>query len=99
VNEGIYKYAAWRCEMKIEINSDNNKNVQAASAVTSATAVSAVVGKSVHNNASSGLSRDLWDKRNLMSSLEKAWDSEDTAVISEGAKRGIVGDPRIVGEE
>ena len=85
--------------MKIEINSENNKNVQAATAVDSTSAVSAVVGKAAPNNAADGLPRDLWDKRNLMSSLEKAWDSEDSAVISEGARRGIVGDPRIVGEE
>ena len=84
--------------MKIEINPENVKNVQTA-AVDSATAVSAVVEKTAQNNAPEGLSRDIWDKRNLMSSLERAWDSEDSAVISEGAKRGIVGDPRIVGEE
>ena len=85
--------------MKIEINPENNKNVQAATAVDSASAVSTVVGKAAHNNAADGLTRDIWDKRNLMTSLERAWDSEDSAVISEEAKRGIVGDPRIVGEE
>jgi len=99
VNEGIYKFAAWRCEMKIEINPENNKNVQVATAVDSTSTASTVVGKTAQNNAASGLSRDLWDKRNLMTSLERAWDSEDIAVISENAKRGIVGDPRIVGEE
>ena len=85
--------------MKIEINPENNKNVQVATAVDSTSTASTVVGKTAQNNAASGLSRDLWDKRNLMTSLERAWDSEDSAVISVGAKRGIVGDPRIVGEE
>ena len=85
--------------MKIEINPENNKNVQVATAVDSTSTASTVVGKTAQNNAAGGLSRDLWDKRNLMTSLERAWDSEDSAVISVGAKRGIVGDPRIVGEE
>jgi len=85
--------------MKIEINPENNKNIQNATAVDSTAAVSAVAGIAAQDNASGGLTRDLWDKRNLMVSLERAWDSEDTVVISKGAKRGIVGDPRIVGEE
>jgi len=83
--------------MKIEINTENNVNIQAASAADSTAAVPAAVEKSSQSNAG-GLTRDMWDKRNLMSSLERAWDSEDTAVISEEAKRGIVGDPRIAGE-
>ena len=87
--------------MKIELNLENSKNVQVASAADSTAAVSAVVEKVSRDNATGGLSRDMWDKRNLMSSLERLWDSEDTAIISEEAKkgRGIVGDPRIVGEE
>jgi len=85
--------------MKIEINPENNKNIQNTTAVDSAAAVSAVIEKTAQDSTSDGLTRDLWDKRNLMSSLERVWDSEDTAVISKGAKRGIVGDPRIVGEE
>ena len=85
--------------MKIEINPENKKSVQAASTADSTTAVTAVIDKAAHNNAANGLARDIWDKRNLMTSLERVWDSEDSAVISEEAKRGIVGDPRIVGEE
>ena len=83
--------------MKIEINPEKNQSVQAVNTADAVSAVSAnVEGK---NNTAGGLTRDMWDKRNLANSLKDAWDSDDTAVISVEAKRGIVGDPRIVGDE
>jgi hypothetical protein len=84
-------------EMKIEINPEKNSGVQT-TAVDAVEAIPAESGMAVKKNPS-GLTRDIWDKRNLMNSLKDVWDSEDTATISEAAKRGIVGDPRIVGEE
>jgi len=84
--------------MKVELNPEINKTAQSA-AVADVAPVDAE--KTAVSNDPAGLSKDMWDKRNLMSSLKDAWDSDDTVVISDGAKRGfgIVGDPRIVGEE
>jgi len=86
--------------MKIDLNTEKNTSVQAASADTAVTVSDKNINKA-EVNTTGGLTRDMWDKRNLMNSLERAWDSEDTAVISDNAKQGIgiVGDPRIVGEK
>jgi len=87
--------------MKIELNPEVSKNVQTTAVADAAPVVPASSGHTVKSNGSAGLSQDMWDKRNLMNSIKAAWDSEDTAVISDNAKRGIgiVGDPRIVGDE
>jgi len=84
--------------MKVEINPEKSSGVQTTT-VEAVEAVPAEAGITVTNNASSGLNRDIWDKRNLMNSLKDVWDSDDTATISDEARFGIVGDPRIVGEE
>jgi len=84
--------------MKIEINPEKSSGVQTTT-VEAVGAIPAEAGITVTNNANGGLTRDIWDKRNLMNSLKDVWDSYDTATISDEAKFGIVGDPRIVGEE
>ena len=86
--------------MKIDINTDNIQQVQTTNAPGAVSAVPAGVEKTATGNPSAGLSKDMWDKRNLMNSIKAAWDSDDTATISDTAKRGvgIVGDPRIVGD-
>ena len=87
--------------MKIDLISEHNKSIQATAVADAAPVVQAEAEKAANINSPSGLSRDIWDKRNLMNSIKNAWDSEDTATISDNAKRGvgIVGDPRIVGDE
>jgi len=84
--------------MKIEINPEKISGVQT-TPVEAVTAIPAEAGITVNNNTSGGLTRDIWDKRNLMNSLRDVWDSDDTATISNNARLSIVGDPRIVGEE
>ena len=86
--------------MKLELNPETNKSVVSATTADAVAAVSEETVKTVSNSTPGGLNHDMWDKRNLMNSLERVWDSDDTAVISEKAKQGfgIVGDPRIVGD-
>jgi len=86
--------------MKIEINPEIKQNIKT-TAADSATAVAPEAVNAPKDYTPGKLSQDMWDKRNLMTSLKNAWDSDDTAVISDNAKRGvgIVGDPRIVGDE
>jgi len=86
--------------MKLELNPETNKNIQSVVATDSVAAGSAAAEKVSTEKNAGGLTRDMWDKRNLMNSLERVWDSDDTATISEKAKQGIgiVGDPRIVGD-
>jgi len=85
--------------MKIDINPEKGQNLQSGAADAVSSVKEAVEPAGSHNVTSGGLTRDLWDKRDLLNSVSASWDSEDTAVISEEAKRGIVGDPRIAGDE
>ena len=87
--------------MKIEINPENSKSVQPNTAVDAVPANTEVTKKTAEDFIPGGLTKDLWDKRNLMNSVSAVWDNEDTASVSDEAKRGvgIVGDPRIVGQE
>jgi len=87
--------------MKLELNPETKNSVISATTVDAVPAVSKETVQTATDYTPGGLNRDMWDKRNLMNSLERVWDSEDSAVISDSAKRGvgIVGDPRIVGNE
>ena len=84
--------------MKIELNPEKTQSVQSTTAVDAATAASAGAEKVAKENTTGGLTRDIWDKRNLWNAIGDLWDSEDTATVSEEARRGmgIVGDPRIL---
>jgi len=90
--------------MKIELNPEVNQNIQSTTATDAVAAVpvnTEVKENIVSDITTGGLTKDLWDKRNLMNSVSAVWDNDDTAEVSVEAKRsvGIVGDPRIVGEE
>jgi len=85
--------------MKIELIPETKNSVISATTADAIPPVSEKAETTAIDTTPGGLNHDMWDKRNLMNSLERVWDSEDTATISEGAKRGIVGDPRIVGDE
>jgi len=84
--------------MKIENIPEKSQNVQSV-ATEAVSSVPAAGAKSAQDFVPGNLTEDLWDKRDLMSSVSKALGNDDIVVVSEEAKRGIVGDPRIVGDE
>ena len=85
--------------MKVENIPEKSLNVQPGSAADAVSSSPAAGVKSAQDFVPGQLTEDLWDKRDLMSSVSKALDNVDTVSVSEEAKRGIVGDPRIVGDE